>query len=125
MNARNGNWTIPQLLLDLEARVAKLEAVNHTVYVHHVSFTATNINVIYLDIVSDTDTLFTSDSLLEHLMALPVNNKIMCTGGNLLDVPIMSLRKEDNSIKAEFVNTDSVNFTTLTLRTDYVEPIRI
>ena len=125
MNARNGNWTIPQLLLDLEARVAKLEAVNHTVYVHHIAFTAANINVIYLDIVSNTDTLFTSDSLLEHLMALPVNNKIMCTGGNLLDVSIMSLRKEDNSIKAEFVDTDAASFTTLTLLTDYVEPISI
>ena len=125
MNARNGNWTIPQLLLDLEARVAELEAANHVVYVHHITFTATNVNVIFLDIVNDTDILFTSDSLLEHLMALPVNNKIMCTGNNLLDVAIMSLRKEDNTIKAEFVDTDSASFTTLTLLNDYVEPIRI
>ena len=125
MNARNGNWTIPQLLLDLEARVAELEAINHTVYVHHITFTATNVNVIFLDIVSNTNTLFTSDSLLEHLMALPVNNKIMCTGNNLLDVAIMSLRKEDNTIKAEFVDTDAASFTTLTLLNDYVEPITI
>ena len=125
MNARNGNWTIPQLLLDLEARVAKLEAINHTVYVHHITFTATDVNEIYLDIVSDTDTLFTSDSLLEHLMALPVNNRIMCTGVNLQDVAIISLRKEDNVIKAEFLNTDSANFTTLILMNDYVEPISI
>ena len=124
MNARNGNWTIPQLLLDLEARVAELEAANHTVYVHHITFTATNVNAIYLDIVNDTGTLFTSDSLLEHLMALPENNKITCTGNNLLDVAVMSLRKQDNTIKAEFVDTDSVAFTTLTLVTDYVEPIR-
>ena len=125
MNARNGNWTIPQLLLDLEARVAELEAANHAVYVHHITFTATNVNVIYLDIINDTGTLFTSDSLLEHLMALPVNNKITCTGNNLLDVAIMSLRKEDNSIKAEFVDTDAASFTTLTLLNDYVETIRI
>ena len=125
MNARNGNWTIPQLLLDLEARVAELEATNHTVYVHHVTFTATNVNVVYLDIINDTSTLFTSDSLLEHLMALPVNNKIMCTGNNLLDVAIISLRKEDDTIKAEFVDTDAASFTTLTLLNDYVEPIRI
>ena len=124
MNARNGNWTIPQLLLDLEARVAELEAANHAVYVHHITFTATNVNAIYLDIVNDTGTLFTSDSLLEHLMALPENNKITCTGNNLLDVAVMSLRKQDNTIKAEFVDTDSVAFTTLTLVTDYVEPIR-
>ena len=125
MNARNGNWTIPQLLLDLEARVAELEAANHAVYVHHITFTATNVNVIYLDIINDTGTLFTSDSLLEHLMALPVNNKITCTGNNLQDVAIMSLRKEDNSIKAEFVDTDAASFTTLTLLNDYVETIRI
>ena len=125
MNARKGNWTLQQLLLDLEARVAELEAANHTVYVHHVSFTATNLNVVYLDIINATDTKFTSDTLLEHLFALPVSNKIMCTGNNLLDVAIMSLRKEDNVIKAEFVDTDSANFTTLTLLTDYVEPIRI
>ena len=125
MNARNGNWTIPQLLLDLEARVAELEAANHAVYVHHITFTATNVNVIYLDIINDTGTLFTSDSLLEHLMALPVNNKITCTGNNLLDVAIMSLRKEDNAIKAEFVDTDAASFTTLTLLNDYVETIRI
>ena len=125
MNARNGNWTIPQLLLDLEARVAELEAINHTVYVHHVSFTATNVNVVFLDIVNATGTLFTSDSLLEYLMALPENNKITCTGNNLLDVAVMSLRKEDNVIKAEFVDTDSANFTTLTLLNDYVEAITI
>ena len=57
-------------------------------------------------------------------MALPENNKITCTGNNLLDVAVMSLRKQDNTIKAEFVDTDSVAFTTLTLVTDYVEPIR-
>ena len=125
MNARKGCWTIPQLLLDLEARVAELEAINHTVYVHHITFTAPNVNVIFLDIVNDTDVLFTSNSLLEHLMALPVNNKIMCTGNNLLDIAVMSLRKEDNTIKAEFVDTDSANFTTLTLLNDYVEPITI
>ena len=125
MNARNGNWTIPQLLLDLETRVADLEAINHTVYVHHVTFTATNVIAVYLDIVSNTATLFTSDTLLEHLMALPENNKITCTGNNLLDVAIISLSKQDNTIKAEFVDTDSANFTTLTLLTDYVEPISI
>ena len=125
MNARNGNWTIPQLLLDLEARVAKLEAINHTVYVHHITFTATNVNAICLDIVNDTATLFTSDSLLEHLMSLPENNKIMCTGSNLLDVGVISLRKEDNTIRAEFIDTDSAVFTTLTLLNDYVETIRI
>ena len=125
MNARKGCWTIPQLLLDLEARVSELESANHAVYVHHITFTATNVNVVYLDIVNDTGTLFTSDSLLEHLMALPENNKITCTGNNLLDVAVMSLRKQDNEIKAEFVDTDSANFTTLTLLNDYVEPIRI
>lgn len=125
MNARKGCWTIPQLMLDLEGRVAELEAINHTVYVHHVTFTATNVNAVYLDIVSDTGTLFTSDSLLEHLMALPENNKITCTGNNLLDIAVISLRKQDNTIKAEFVDTDSADFTTLTLLNDYVEPIRI
>ena len=125
MNARNGNWTIPQLLLDLEARVAELEAANHAVYVHHITFTVANVNAICLDIVKDTDTLFTSNSLLEYLMSLPENNKITCTGNNLLDVAIMSLRKEDNTIKAELVDTDAVSFTTLTLLNDYVETIRI
>ena len=125
MNARNGNWTIPQLLLDLEARVAELEAANHAVYVHHITFTATNVIAIYLDIVNDTGTLFTSNSLLEHLMALPENNKITCTGNNSLDVAIISLRKQDNTIVAEFADTDSSTFTTLTLLNDCVETIRI
>ena len=125
MNARNGNWTIPQLLLDLEARVKALEAANHMVYVHHVSFTATGVNVVYLDIVNATDTKFTSDTLLEHLFALPENNKITCTGNNLQDIAVMSLSKYNNQINVEFVDTDGRAFTTLTLISDYVEPIKI
>lgn len=125
MNVRKGNWTIQQLLLDLEARVAELEAANHTVYVHHVTFTAINIDNICVDINNDIDTPFTSVTLLEHLLSLPENTRIMCTGGTPTSVSIMSLTKQGNEIKANLVDTDSVNFTTLTLLTDYVEPIRV
>ena len=58
-------------------------------------------------------------------MALPENNKITCTGNNLQDVAVISLSKQDNTIKAEFVDTDSATFTTLTLLNDYVEQIII
>lgn len=125
MNARKGNWTLQQLLLDLEARVTELEAANHYVYVHHVTFTASNIDNICVDIINDTDTPFTSVTLLEHLFALPENTRIMCTGGTPTSVSIMSLEKQGNEIKANLVDTDSNNFTTLTLLTDYVEQIRI
>ena len=125
MNARNGNWTIPQLLLDLEARVAELETVNKTVYVHHITFTASTIEWAFIDIINNTDTPFTSDTLLEHLMSLPVNNKITCTGNDSQSIAIMSLKKQGNEIMAELVDTDARAFTTLTLRSDYVEPIRI
>ena len=123
MNARNGNWTIPQLLLDLEARVKALEE-NQLGYVHHVSFTASTIEYAYIDIINGTNTQFTSDTLLEHLFALPENTKITCTGNSSMSVAIMSLRKQDNQILAELVDTDGCAFTTLTLISDYVEPIR-
>ena len=125
MNARNGNWTIPQLLLDLEARVAELEAINHTVYVHHITFTATTIEWAFIDIINDTGTPFTSDTLLEHLFALPEGTEITCTGNESHSIAIMSLKKRDNEILAELVDTDARSFTTLTLRSDYVETIRI
>ena len=125
MNARNGNWTIPQLLLDLEARVAELEAINHTVYVHHITFTASTIEWAFIDIISDTGTPFTSDTLLEHLLALPEGTKITCTGNDSQSIAIMSLGKEGNQIKADLVDTDARTFATLTLRSDYVETIRI
>ena len=124
MNARNGNWTIPQLLLDLEARVAELEAINHTVYVHHITFTASTIEWVFIDIINDTDTKFTSDTLLEHLLALPEDTKIMCTGNDSQSIAIAALKKQGNEIMAELVDTDVRAFTTLTLLSDYVEPIR-
>ena len=123
MNARNGNWTIPQLLLDLEARVKALEE-NQLSYVHHITFTATGIDWICIDISNDTNVPFTSDTLLEHLFALPEDTRIMCTGGTPQSLAIMSLRKQDNQIKADLVDTDSRAFTTLTLVSDYVEPIK-
>lgn len=125
MNARKGNWTIQQLLLDLEARVAELEAANHTVYVHHVTFTADNIDNICIDIINGTDIPFNSATLLEHLFAVPENIRIMCTGGTPTSAPIMSLRKQYDQIRADLVDTDTVNFTTLTLISDYVEQIRV
>ena len=124
MNARNGNWTIPQLLLDLEARVAELEATNHTVYVHHVTFTASTIEWAFIDIINDTGTPFTSDTLLQHLLALPEDTKIMCTGNDSQSIAIAALKKVGNQIMAELVDTDSRTFTALTLSTDYVEQIR-
>ena len=125
MNARKGCWTIPQLLLDLEARVAELETANHAVYVHHVTFTASTIEWAFIDIINDTGTPFTSDTLLEHLFALPEDTKITCTGNDSQSIAIMSLKKQGNGIMAELVDTDARAFTTLTLRSDYVEPIRI
>ena len=125
MNARKGCWTIPQLLLDLETRVAELEAANHDVYVHHIAFTATTIEWAFIDIINDTVAPFTSDTLLEHLFALPENTKITCTGNDSQAIAIMSLRKQGNEIIAELVDTDARSFTTLTLSSDYVEPIRI
>ena len=123
MNARNGNWTIPQLLLDLEARVKALEE-NQLCYVHHITFTASTVELICIDIINDTNAPFTSDTLLEHLLALPEGTKIMCTGNTAESVAIMSLRKQDNQIIAELVDTDGCSFTTLTLTSDYVEPIK-
>lgn len=123
MNARNGNWTIPQLLLDLEARVKVLEE-SKIGYVHHVNFTATTIEWAFIDIINATNTPFTSDTLLEHLLAIPENTKITCTGNTSTSVAIMSLRKQGNQIMVELVDTDSCAFTTLTLVTDYVEPIK-
>ena len=123
MNARNGNWTIPQLLLDLEARVKALEE-NQLGYVHHINFTASTVEWIFIDIINDTNVPFTSDTLLEHLLALPVNTKITCTGNTAESVAIMSLRKQDNQIMVDLVDTDARGFTTLTLVSDYVEPIK-
>ena len=125
MNARNGNWTIPQLLLDLEGRVAKLEAINHTVYVHHINFTASTVEWAFIDIINDTATPFTSDTLLEYLFALPEDTKIMCTGNDSQSIAIEALKKQGNEIMAVLVDTDVRAFTTLTLRTDYVEQITI
>ena len=125
MNARKGCWTIPQLLLDLETRVAELEAINHTVYVHHVTFTASTIEWVFIDIINDTDTKFTSDTLLEHLFALPEDTKIMCTGNDSYSITIAALKKQGNEIMAELVDTDVRSFTTITLLNDYVETIRI
>lgn len=124
MNARKGCWTIPQLLLDLEARVAELEAANHAVYVHHVTFTASTVEWAFIDIINNTGTPFTSDTLLEHLMALPEDNNITCTGNDSQGIAIVALKKQGNQIMAELVDTDVHAFTTLTLRSDYVEPIR-
>ncbi len=123
MNARHGCWTIPQLLLDLEARVKALEE-NLLGYVHHVSFTAESVDVINLDIVNDTNEPFTSDTLMQHLLDLPNHTRIMCTGRNLQDTAIVSLTRDDTEIRADLVDTDSNNFTSLRLYTDYVEPIR-
>ena len=123
MNARKGNWTIPQLLLDLEARVKALEE-NQIGYVHHISFTANTVDVINLDIVNDTNEKFTSVSLMQHLLALPNNTRITCTGRNLMDIAIVSLKRVDNQITADLVDTDSNSFTSLTLQSDYVEPIK-
>ena len=124
MNARNGNWTIPQLLLDLEARVKALEAENHTVYVHHITFTASTVEYVLIDIINDTNTPFTSDTLLEHLLALPEDTRIMCTGNDSQAITIISLKKQGNQILADLADTDSRAFTTLTLTSDYIEPIR-
>lgn len=123
MNARNGNWTIPQLLLDLEARVKALEE-NQLCYVHHITFTASTIEWAFIDIINDTDTPFTSDTLLEHLFAIPENTKIMCTGNDPQSIPIVSLQKQENEIVAYLADTDGRGFTTLTLFSDYVEPIK-
>ena len=123
MNARNGNWTIPQLLLDLEARVKALEE-NQMVYVHHITFTATTVEWICIDIINDTNVPFTSDTLLEHLFALPEDTRITCTGNTAESVAIMSLKKQGNQIMADLVDTDSRAFTTLTLTSDYAEPIK-
>lgn len=123
MNARNGNWTIPQLLLDLEARVKALEE-NQLGYVHHITFTASTVEWIHIDIINDTNLPFTSDTLLEHLLALPENIKIMCTGNTSESVAITSLTKQGNQIMANLVDTDGRSFTTLTLVSDYPEPIK-
>ena len=123
MNARNGNWTIPQLLLDLEARVKALEE-NQMVYVHHITFTASTVEWICIDIINDTNVPFTSDTLLEHLFALPEDTRITCTGNTAESVAIMSLKKQGNQIMADLVDTDSRAFTTLTLTSDYAEPIK-
>ena len=123
MNARNGNWTIPQLLLDLEARVKVLEE-NQLGYVHHITFTATTVEWIYIDIMNDTNIPFTSDTLLEHLLALPKNTEIMCTGNTSESIAIISLKKQENQIVAGLVDTDGRSFTTLRLVSDYVEPIK-
>lgn len=125
MNARKGNWTIQQLLLDLEARVAELEAANHTVYVHHVTFTASSIDNICVDIIKDINTPFTSATLLGHLISLPQDTRIMCTGGTPESIAIYALKNQGNQIMAELVDTDGRAFTTLTLISDYVEPIII
>ena len=124
MNARKGNWTIPQLLLDLEARVAELEAANKATYVHHVDFDASNIGGMYLNIINDTDTPFTSDTLLQYLLALPEDTKIMCTGFSATDETIIYLKRVNNEISAMLPDTGGYNFTTLNLFKDYVEPIR-
>ena len=123
MNARNGNWTIQQLLLDLEARVKALEE-NQLGYVHHITFTASTVEWIYIDITNDTNVPFTSDTLLEHLLALPENTEIMCTGNTTETVAIMSLKKQGNEIMATLVDTAGCAFTTLRLVSDYVEPIK-
>lgn len=125
MNARKGNWTIQQLLLDLEARVVELEAINHTVYVHHINFTAANIDYMFMDIINDTNMPFTSDTLKKYLFSLPENTKIMCTGGTPTSVAIISLQNQGNQILANLVDTDGVGFTAPILNSDYVEQITI
>lgn len=125
MNARKGNWTIPQLLLDLEARVAELEAANKPVYVHHVSFDADNIGGMYLDIISVTGTPFTSDTLLKHLFALPEDTPITCTGFSATDQAIVYLKKIGNQLYVGTNDSASFNFATVRLFTDYVEQIKI
>lgn len=125
MNARKGNWTLPQLLLDLEARVTELEAANHTVYVHHVSFDSGTIGGMYLDIINDTDTPFTSDTLLQYLLSLQEDSKITCTGFTATDETIISLRRVGNQINVGLPDTTEYSFTTLRLFKDYVEQIRI
>ena len=124
MNARKGNWTIPQLLLDLEARVKVLEE-SKIGYVHHVSFDAANIGGIYLDVINDTDTAFTSDTLLQHLLALPEDTKITCTGFSAADEAIISLHRTGNQINVATPDTGGYSFTTVRLFSDYVEPIKI
>lgn len=124
MNARHGCWTIPQLLLDLETRVKALEEANQPVYVHHVCFQEANIRAICLDILNVTDTLFTSDTLLAHLMSLPNNTNIMCSGFTATDDAIVKLSRQDNLLIAGMPDSEAYSFTTLTLVTDYVEPIR-
>lgn len=125
MNARKGNWTLQQLLLDLEARVTELEAVNHTVYVHHINFTAANIDNMFIDIINDTNIPFTSDTLKKYLFSLPESTRIMCTGGTPASVAIISIKKQGNEIMADLVDTDGVVFTTPILISDYVEQITI
>jgi hypothetical protein len=61
---------------------------------------------------------------MQHLLDLPKRTRIMCTGRNLEDIAIVSLKREGTEIEADLVNTDSNSFTSLTLYTDYVEPIR-
>lgn len=125
MNARKGNWTLQQLLLDLEARVTELEAANHAVYVHHIHFTAANIDNMFIDIINDTNIAFTSDTLKKYLFSLPENTRIMCTGGTPTSVVIISIKNQGNQIMADLVDTDGVVFTTPILISDYVEQIRI
>lgn len=123
MNARHGCWTIPQLLLDLEARVKALEE-NQKMYAHHVCFQAGNISAICLDILNVTDTPFTSDTLLAHLMALPNRTNIMCSGFTVTDDVIVKLSRDNNLLIAGMPDSEGYSFSTITSVTDYVEPIR-
>lgn len=124
MNAKQGCWTIPQLMANLEARVAELEATNKPVYVHHINFAADGISVINIDIINNTNEPFTSVTLMEHLLALPTSTRLMCTGSSSQDIGIVSLTNNEDVIRADLQDTDSIDIADIGNFADYVEAIR-
>lgn len=71
MNARKGCWTIPQLLLDLEARVKALEESNVTLYEHNIQMMvaqgASPVANPRLTIYNNNASQFTAETILEYI----------------------------------------------------------
>ena len=124
MNARHGCWTIPQLLLDLEARVKALEE-NQKVYVHHVLFAAVSFGILTINIINGTDESFTPETLTEYLHNIPENSALMCTGDTSSGKAITMVKysESDGMYGVDSSNT-AHQFEEIRIYSDYVEPIR-
>lgn len=126
MYARRGCWSVPQLLLELEARVNALEKSKVTLYEHNIEMLvasgAAPVANPRLTIYNDNALPFTNETILAYIAIAKAksatgayNNKGICYVAHISDV----------GYRAGFDDGDVVPFDTVLAITDNVLPVTL